>query len=527
MKFGDKLIVLRKKNGMSQEELAEKLGVSRQSVSKWESNNTYPETDKIVQIANLFDCSMDDLINDKITDVEQSLRKNKGSIYEVWDSLLDFITRTVNMFAHMKFQTGLKCIIEMIILAFLLFLFGYTLCGITSSVVAKLFDFLGNDISNIVNNILRGILNLLWFILSLIVLVHAFKIRYLNYYEKPKEDNENNEKNDNVKVETKERVIIRDEKEKPFAFLGVFTKVIMFFLKALVFLIALHIIFVTILLLIGSVISVSLLPSNVLFLGSSLAIISSIVLLLLVLLLCFCFILNKEVPVKAFLITLVVSIIVCGIGLGISTISLRNIEIVDNKDLKEESMKVDYKDDQVIKSYDLNKYSYVIDNNLEDNMIIVKSNISYKIKKITVKDTTEDKINVSNISSEFTVSNKEYTKILLNDLKKNKIKKSMFNTEIDNLTIVGNQNTINKLITNLEKLYLIEKESKDNTIKVTIHESKVHFPNGFKGEYNAITDELIYDSTVEDNYKCNKTINNTKYGDKIIIDCGTKEDYNE
>jgi len=77
MKFGDKLIVLRKKNGMSQEELAEKLGVSRQSVSKWESNNTYPETDKIVQIANLFDCSMDDLINDKITDVEQSLRKNK------------------------------------------------------------------------------------------------------------------------------------------------------------------------------------------------------------------------------------------------------------------------------------------------------------------------------------------------------------------------------------------------------------------------------------------------------------------
>ena len=55
MKFGDKLIQLRKKNGLSQEELASKLNVSRQSVSKWESNNTYPETDKIVQICNLFD----------------------------------------------------------------------------------------------------------------------------------------------------------------------------------------------------------------------------------------------------------------------------------------------------------------------------------------------------------------------------------------------------------------------------------------------------------------------------------------
>ena len=53
MKFGDKLIQLRKKKNLSQEELAEKLGVSRQSVSKWESNNTYPETDKIVQICNI------------------------------------------------------------------------------------------------------------------------------------------------------------------------------------------------------------------------------------------------------------------------------------------------------------------------------------------------------------------------------------------------------------------------------------------------------------------------------------------
>ena len=70
MKFGDKLIKLRKKHGLSQEDLANKLNVSRQSVSKWESNNTYPETDKIVQICNIFNCSMDDLINDNVTEIE-------------------------------------------------------------------------------------------------------------------------------------------------------------------------------------------------------------------------------------------------------------------------------------------------------------------------------------------------------------------------------------------------------------------------------------------------------------------------
>jgi transcriptional regulator with XRE-family HTH domain len=141
MKFGDKLIVLRKKNGLSQEELAEKLGVSRQSVSKWESNNTYPETDKIVQICNLFDCSMDDLINDKVTDVEGSLRKNKNNFNEVWDSLLEFITKSINMFSHMKFTTGLKCVIEMFIIAFLLWLVGLAVCGISSNIIAGLFDF--------------------------------------------------------------------------------------------------------------------------------------------------------------------------------------------------------------------------------------------------------------------------------------------------------------------------------------------------------------------------------------------------
>ena len=96
MKFGDKLILLRKKKGLSQEELAEKLGVSRQSVSKWESNNTYPETDKIIQICNIFDCSMDDLINDKVTDINQASRKNKINWNDAKESFLDFITKTIN-----------------------------------------------------------------------------------------------------------------------------------------------------------------------------------------------------------------------------------------------------------------------------------------------------------------------------------------------------------------------------------------------------------------------------------------------
>ena len=53
MIFADKLITLRKKAGWSQEELAEKLGVTRQSVSKWEGAQSVPDIDKILQLARL------------------------------------------------------------------------------------------------------------------------------------------------------------------------------------------------------------------------------------------------------------------------------------------------------------------------------------------------------------------------------------------------------------------------------------------------------------------------------------------
>ncbi len=62
MNFGDNLQFYRKKNNITQEQLAEKLSVSRQSISKWESNTTYPEMDKLLQICDLFACTLDTLL---------------------------------------------------------------------------------------------------------------------------------------------------------------------------------------------------------------------------------------------------------------------------------------------------------------------------------------------------------------------------------------------------------------------------------------------------------------------------------
>ena len=66
MILADKIIENRKKNNWSQEELAEKLGVSRQSVSKWESAQAIPDMKKILQLSEIFGVSTDYLIRDEI-----------------------------------------------------------------------------------------------------------------------------------------------------------------------------------------------------------------------------------------------------------------------------------------------------------------------------------------------------------------------------------------------------------------------------------------------------------------------------
>ncbi len=66
MILADKIVENRKKNGWSQEELAEKLGVSRQSVSKWESAQAVPDLKKILQLSEIFGVSTDYLIKDEL-----------------------------------------------------------------------------------------------------------------------------------------------------------------------------------------------------------------------------------------------------------------------------------------------------------------------------------------------------------------------------------------------------------------------------------------------------------------------------
>ncbi len=70
MKFGENLYNLRKMAKMSQEKLAEKMNVTRQSVSKWENGESYPEMEKIMKLCDIFHCKINDLVHENMVDID-------------------------------------------------------------------------------------------------------------------------------------------------------------------------------------------------------------------------------------------------------------------------------------------------------------------------------------------------------------------------------------------------------------------------------------------------------------------------
>ena len=108
MIFADKLILLRKKAGWSQEELAEQMNVTRQSVSKWEGAQSVPDLDKMISLSELFGVSTDYLLKDEIEEAEHIKLSNdmpslKRVSMEEANAFLSVKSRTAKTIAYATF----------------------------------------------------------------------------------------------------------------------------------------------------------------------------------------------------------------------------------------------------------------------------------------------------------------------------------------------------------------------------------------------------------------------------------------
>lgn len=104
IEIANRLIELRKEKGLSQEALANKLGVSRQAVSKWERAESSPDTDNLILLAQIYDISLDDLL--KINQNEFESEKNQESKEENEKQSQDEVHISLKKGVHVKDKDG-------------------------------------------------------------------------------------------------------------------------------------------------------------------------------------------------------------------------------------------------------------------------------------------------------------------------------------------------------------------------------------------------------------------------------------
>lgn len=87
MEFNNKLYTFRRQKGLSQEEPANRLNVSRQTVSKWEVGDSTPDMEKLIAISDLFEISLDELVLDKKTGTVVVPAEKQNTVNEIAEKL--------------------------------------------------------------------------------------------------------------------------------------------------------------------------------------------------------------------------------------------------------------------------------------------------------------------------------------------------------------------------------------------------------------------------------------------------------
>ena len=126
MNIADRIQQLRKGKGISQEELADMVGVSRQAVSKWESEQSTPDIEKVILLSDFFDVTTDYLLKGIEPISENTTEKSDARIFSLVGSLLNFIGLVAAIMIWIEKQTPISVAAGLILMAagIMLFVIG-------------------------------------------------------------------------------------------------------------------------------------------------------------------------------------------------------------------------------------------------------------------------------------------------------------------------------------------------------------------------------------------------------------------
>lgn len=123
MKFGENLKLIRKSKKMSQEDLAFKVGVSRQSVSKWETGESYPEMNNILELCKIFNCKINDIVHTNMSDLnslDEEIKMNVVKLTKEKQKKMKYLSKIICLIARIsKILVFLSIIIVTLVAVFI------------------------------------------------------------------------------------------------------------------------------------------------------------------------------------------------------------------------------------------------------------------------------------------------------------------------------------------------------------------------------------------------------------------------
>lgn len=478
MKFSEKLQTLRKEKHITQEQLADMLSVSRQSVSKWESHQTYPEMDKLIELAKIFGCTLDELTNDEIKEISVK-ENNKKYFSNLVNNFLVLIKRSYDMLKKMSFINIVGCILEMFVV-FLVLLLLHNVVDYIYYLGQNIFidlKYVGQTICNIWNFILE----ITYLLFSIMVFIYIYKIRYLDRYGDidviiNKQDVVSNQK----KVE---KVIIKHEVSN--GFFDILAKIVLFCIK--IFVVIFIIPFISTLIFLGLclIINVIMLFSKVFYFGPLFIILSLIVLNTIVLYFAYYFIFDKRINVKKSFIIILASFLVFGFGCGVCFIEFANtnftddISLVADKKQMEKSFKMT--DDMLV--YSDYGCIYEIDNNLTNEVKIV---VNYYDKYYNF-EVVNNNNNIYVRRNNLTLPLRDIYKLIINDLQEKNIH-NYFSLDAIEVKVISSRKNIETIKNNYYQDELYNFQKRIDELQETIYEKDE--------EINELSD-MIYGKNIE------------------------------
>lgn len=383
MKFSDKLAQLRKANNLSQEQLADKLDVSRQSVSKWESGDTYPDMSKIIQMCEVLNCKLPDLMDDGTFDENfKPKEKEKGSFSSYINNFLDYVTKTYNMFIHMPLKEKLVCLIEMLIIALIIFLISWIAPELLNNLLDRVFRYVPYGYT--ISNVLSDIVGISLIVLGVIVFFHLFKIRYLDYYvtitdntiyeqvvEEPIAENTTVSALDDK--QKKEKIVIRDPKHSISHFLDGIAKIFVFIFKIFVIICSIPALICAV----GATYLTTIMFVNVsyssVFTYSGIALAGCSIIGYIFVYMAINYILKRKQPYTVIIVLFLTSLLMIGAGAGLATNKALNLNIVeDSYQIKYDTKEFLFTPEEIGDNYQFEFNCYNIERVIDENINGVK-----------------------------------------------------------------------------------------------------------------------------------------------------------